>query len=149
MNLTRFTDYSLRVFLYLALRPDQRVSIEDITRFYGISKDHLIKVVNKLGRLGYIKTTRGRNGGIELAKHPSEITIGEVVRKTESNFHVVECFDPQTNHCSVTGVCNLKFILAEALEAFLKVLDRYTLESLIVDKEMAKKFLKISESLMV
>ncbi|MBI1390805.1 MAG: Rrf2 family transcriptional regulator [bacterium] len=147
MNLTRFTDYSLRVFLYLALRSDQRVSIEDITRFYGISKDHLIKVVNKLGRLGYIKTTRGRNGGIELAKHPSEITIGEVVRKTESNFHIVECFDPQTNHCSVTGVCHLKFILAEALEAFLKVLDNHTLESMIIDKEMAKKFLKISESL--
>ncbi|MDP8245704.1 MAG: Rrf2 family transcriptional regulator [Candidatus Hinthialibacter antarcticus] len=145
MNLTRFTDYSLRVLLYLALRPNQRISISEITEFYGVSKDHLVKVVNKLGALGYIQTTRGRNGGIELAKPLNQITVGEVARQMEPHFHLVECFEPQKNHCTVTSVCHLKFILAEALEAFLSVLDRYTMENLVVDQDLAKNLLQIDD----
>lgn len=143
MNFNRFTDYSLRVLLYVALRPDQRVSIDEIKQFYNISKDHLIKVVNNLGHLGYIHTIRGRNGGIELAMEPSEISIGDVVRKTESNFNLVECFEPEANQCAVTGVCHLKFILAEALETFMEVLDRYTLDDIVADQGIAKNLLQI------
>lgn len=145
MHLTRFTDYSLRVLLYLALRPTQRSSIDELTQFYSISKDHLVKVVHNLGRLGYIQTIRGRNGGVELAKPPGAINIGDVVRKTEPNFDLVECFEPQKNQCVVTDACQLKFILAEALESFLNVLDQYTLESLVTEKKLAKMLLQIGD----
>lgn len=143
MQLTLYTDYSLRVLLYLSLRPDERVSIEEISSFYKISKDHLIKVVNHLGKVGYIKTLRGRNGGIEMAKPPEQLTIGEVVRTMEPHFNLVECFNPQTNHCVVTPVCGLKHILAEANSAFLDVLDQYTISDMVDDKETAYQLLQI------
>jgi Rrf2 family nitric oxide-sensitive transcriptional repressor len=144
MNVTRFTDYSLRVLLYLALRPGERTSIDEITDFYKVSRDHMVKVVNNLGHHGFIRTIRGRSGGIELAQDPSEINIGDVVRKTESNFHIVECFEPDKNQCVVTGVCHLKNILDEALVAFMKVLDRYTLDDVVKEKQLARTLLQIN-----
>lgn len=145
MNLTLYSDYSLRVLLYLSLRPDERVSIDEIASFYRISKDHLVKIVHHLGKLGYIQTIRGRNGGIELAKDPGDITIGEIVRKTEPNFNIVECFHPETNHCAVTGVCRLKIILSNALDAFLSVLDQYTLQDMVANPDSVLSILNIED----
>jgi len=144
MHLTRYTDYSLRVLLYLGLRPDARVSIDEITDFYKISRDHLIKVVNHLSKLGYIQTIRGRNGGIELAIDMNKVKVGEVVRKMEPNFHIVECFNPETNHCMVTPVCNLKNILSEANNAFLHVLDQYSLQDMVENHEIAQQLIQIN-----
>ncbi len=145
MHLTRYTDFSLRVLLYLGLRPETRVSIDEITDFYDISRDHLIKVVNHLSKLGYIHTIRGRNGGIELAVDMGQIKVGEVVRKMEPNFHIVECFNPETNHCMVTPVCNLKHILSEANDAFLHVLDQYTLKEMVDNHDRAQQLISIEQ----
>lgn len=127
MQLTLYSDYSLRVLLYLSRTPKKVATIAEISGFYIISKNHLVKVVHRLAQLGFIISSRGKGGGIELAKPPSEITIGEVVRKTEPNFHMVECFNEETNRCVITNVCRLKGILNQALEAYFNVLDNYTL----------------------
>lgn len=137
MNLTRYTDYALRVLLYLSARPQKRVSIDEIARFYDISKDHLIKVVHHLGKLKYIITVRGRNGGIQLAPGALDARVGDVVLAMEPNFHLVECFDLQNNRCRVTPVCNLKGVLLEAHREFMEVLNRHTLKDLISDTQTA------------
>lgn len=143
MNLTRYTDYSLRVLVFLAIRNNEKASINDIADFYGISKDHLVKVVHHLGKMGYIRTARGRGGGITLAREPGEINVGEVVRATETNFVIVECFDPCANQCKITPFCNLKHILRDALDRFFEELDRYTLHDLVSDKRAAAEALAI------
>lgn len=127
MQLTLYSDYSLRVLLYLSRTPNEFATITEISQFYQISKNHLIKVVHSLAQLGFIRSTRGKGGGIKLAKSPSEISIGEVVRKTEPNFCLVECFNLETNRCVITNVCRLKGILMQGMEAFFKVLDSYYL----------------------
>ncbi|MDT8861600.1 Rrf2 family transcriptional regulator [Alkalihalobacillus sp. MEB130] len=127
MHLTSYTDYSLRTLLYLGTKPDSELAkIKDIATIYNISTNHMSKVVYELGQLGLIKTIRGKNGGIKLALHPKDINIGAVVRKTE-NLHIVECFDRKNNTCIISSACRLKFALNEALQAYLSVLDRYTL----------------------
>ncbi len=131
MHLTNYTDYSLRVLLYLVLHPNQRVSIQEISDFYNISKDHLVKIVHHMSQLGYIKTTRGQGGGIQLSANPQELCIGEVVRNMEPHFHIVECFNHEKNQCQVTPICHLKEIFHEAMDSFLQVLDQYTLSDLI------------------
>jgi Rrf2 family nitric oxide-sensitive transcriptional repressor len=132
MQLTRYTDYSLRVLMYLSLKEgDGQVTIADIATFYGISRNHLVKVVHNLGRLGFIVTSRGKHGGLRLARPACEIGIGEVVRQTEVNCEIVECFNDVTNRCRMTPLCRLKGMLAEAYAQFLKELDRYTLADAI------------------
>ncbi len=126
MQLTRYTDYSLRVLLYLAAH-EGPATIAEIAEIYGVSKNHLVKVVHELGRKGYVKTERGRGGGISLARAPGKIGVGEVVRAMEPNFHIVECFDPAKNECVITPQCALKHALIAANAAFMKVLDGYTL----------------------
>ncbi len=143
MNLNVFTDYSLRVLLYLSLQPEKRVSIEEIAQFYHISRDHLVKVVHHLGKCGFIRTVRGRSGGIQLARQANSIKIGDVVRKTESNFHLVECFDSKSNQCRITPFCNLKDIFAEATQQFLHTLDQYTLDDLVHDRDSVKQLVSI------
>jgi Rrf2 family transcriptional regulator, nitric oxide-sensitive transcriptional repressor len=134
MKLTLYTDYSLRVLIYLATFNEGKLSnIKDIADSYKISKNHLMKVTYELGKMGYIETIRGRNGGIRLAKSMDEINIGQLVRKTEENIHLVECFDAKNNNCVITPACGLKKILAEALHAYMSVLDKYTLEDLVKD----------------
>ncbi|TQR34244.1 Rrf2 family transcriptional regulator [Lysinibacillus sphaericus] len=136
MRLTLYTDYSLRTLIYLGAKGDGQLStIQEISDAYNISKNHLMKVTHQLGLLGYIETIRGRGGGIRLAIDPKTITIGEIVRHTEEDFHLVECFDKENNLCKIAPECQLKGILYEALQAYLTVLDRYTLDDFLHSKE--------------
>ncbi len=131
MQLTLYTDYSLRVLIYLGMHAGRKVTISEIAGFYGISRNHLVKVVHDLASHGYIHTHRGKGGGMLLAHPAGEINIGDVVRHAEPNFHVVECFNPQTTHCSIFAMCTLKGVLGNALGEFFAVLDRYTLEDVL------------------
>jgi Rrf2 family transcriptional regulator, nitric oxide-sensitive transcriptional repressor len=133
MKLTLYTDYSLRVLIYLASKPKEELStIKEIADSYQISKNHLMKVTYELGKMGMIETIRGRYGGIKLAKDPADINIGKVVRATEEDFELVECFG-KGNSCVITPVCGLKHALAKALNAYLSVLDGYTLADLVTN----------------
>src|SRR5436190_17904584 len=105
MQLTRYTDYSLRVLIYLAVHQEELATIEEIANAYGISRAHLMKIVHQLGLAGYLETTRGRGGGLRLARPPEKIRIGAVVRSTEESMSLVECFDPRTSHCRIEPVC--------------------------------------------
>ncbi|MFK2826143.1 Rrf2 family transcriptional regulator [Bacillus sp. B190/17] len=142
MKLTLYTDYSLRVLIYLASKPEEELSnIKEIAEAYQISKNHLMKVIHELGKLGLIETIRGRSGGIRLALQPEDINIGKVVRQTEDNFHLVECFNPDINSCAITSVCGLRHILYQALQAYLAVLDQYTLKDLTVNPTALRNLL--------
>lgn len=132
MRLTRYTDYALRTLLYLGLHEPQQSSIAEIARAYGISESHLTKVVHQLGRLGLIRTSRGRGGGLRLGQRADEIVIGAVVRQTEDDLALVECF--AGGACAITAPCRLRRALGEALGAFLAVLDGYTLADLLGDE---------------
>jgi Rrf2 family nitric oxide-sensitive transcriptional repressor len=135
MHLTSYTDYSLRTLIYLGTRMDLPLArIKEISTLYNISNNHMSKVVYELGQLGLIKTVRGKNGGIKLAKKPEEINIGSVVRKTE-NMHIVECFDPINNKCIISSACKLKFALNKALQAYLAELDQYTLADVLTNQD--------------
>ena len=127
MQLTLYSDYSLRVLFYLSNMQKKTATITEIATFYGISRNHLVKVVHRLAQMNFIISLRGKGGGIKLAKDPGEIKIGDVIRKTEPNYTLVECFNEKTNQCVITNVCRLKRILNEGLEAFLNVLDQYTI----------------------
>ncbi|MEX1080998.1 MAG: Rrf2 family transcriptional regulator [Halofilum sp. (in: g-proteobacteria)] len=130
MRLTSFTDYSLRVLMYLGLKGDELATISEIAASYDISRNHLMKVVYELSQHGYIETIRGKKGGMRLRVEPSAINLGELVRCTESDMALVECFGPE-NSCRLTPSCALRSALNEALQAFLAVLDRYTLAELV------------------
>ena len=131
MRLTTYTDYALRTLLYLAVHRDHLVTIQDIADAHDIAKNHLTKVVHQLGILGVVESLRGRNGGLKLGKEPCEINIGAVVRSTEPDFYMAECFDPKKNLCMMSKACSLKGVLYSATAAYLQVLDGVTLESLI------------------
>lgn len=131
MRLTLYTDYSLRVLLYLAHKQDQMVTISELADFYKVSRNHLVKVVHNLGLQGYIVTTRGKNGGLKLARPASEIVVGDVVRKMEPDFELLECFNEATDHCVITRACSLKSVLVTARDNFLAMLDRYTIADAI------------------
>ncbi|MEH2514035.1 Rrf2 family nitric oxide-sensitive transcriptional repressor [Nitrobacteraceae bacterium AZCC 1564] len=134
MRLTNFSDYALRVLLYAAVRRDELITIEETAKVYGISKAHLMKVVNQLTRVGYLKAVRGRSGGLALAMRPNKIRLGDVVRATEPDFALVECF-ASGNRCRITPSCRLRGVLHEALGAFIATLDRYTLADLVLRPE--------------
>src|ERR1700693_1529409 len=134
MQLTYFTDYSLRVLIHLGLHPKARVTIHEIASTYAISQSHLKKVVNGLATLQYIKTIRGKGGGMGLAVSPDKIVIGKVVRATEGNMDIAECFDPQKQSCALFSSFNLKGVLLNARESFLNVLDQYTLADLLMNE---------------
>lgn len=143
MQLTLYSDYSLRVLIYLGLKGAGLATITEIATSYGISRNHLVKVVHNLANQGVIVTIRGKGGGMRLAREPRAINIGEVVRMTEMNFTVVECFDPANCRCPITPVCRLKGVLHDALERFLGVLDQYTLEDVIGNGPQLVRILKI------
>ncbi len=128
MHLTLFTDYALRSALYLACHPDRLVSVDEVGRAYGISRHHLVKVVQTLVELGVVEAQRGRGGGMRLAMPPSEINVGWLVRRTEPHLNLVECFDLETNTCPIAPACGLKGALQRAQRAFLEILDEYTLD---------------------
>lgn len=130
MQLSLYSDYALRLLMRLALDPGRLVTIQEVADSYGISRNHLMKIAYALGQHGFITTLRGRRGGLKLARPAEEIGLGEVVRVTEDSLDLVECFNAQTNSCVLAPHCQLKGILGEALEAFLAVLDRYSLADL-------------------
>jgi Rrf2 family nitric oxide-sensitive transcriptional repressor len=133
MRLTQWTDYSLRVLMHCAAhegRP-QPITIGEVTEAHGISRSHLTKIVMTLAAQGYIETSRGRGGGMRLKRPAASITVGEVVRCTETDFHQFECFNPETNQCFMDGRCTLKHVVGRALDAYLAELDRVSLADLI------------------
>ena len=132
MKLTSYTDYALRTLMFLALNRERLVTIQDIADAHRIAKNHLTKVVHQLGILGLVETVRGRNGGLRLGRDPSEINVGDVVRSTESDFFIAECFDAEKPGCIYSGSCALKGALGRASSAFLEVLDGVTLATLII-----------------
>ena len=141
MKLTAFTDYSLRVLMYLAADPTQRATIAQIAAAFDISEHHLVKVVHFLGRQGWLTTLRGKGGGLQLAQPPEGINVGRVVRDTEGLALPAECFLPEGNQCVLTPVCRLKNVLAEAVRAFYQVLDQYTLADISKNRQALAKVL--------
>lgn len=135
MRLTQWTDYTLRVLMYCAAsqtRPNP-VTISEIAENYSISRSHLTKIVQELAAQGLLDTTRGRGGGMRLSKPAADINLGAVVRATETDFALVECFDPTSNQCRLTRHCHLKGVLRQALENYFEVLDQVTLADLVAE----------------
>ena len=126
MRLTRYTDYAMRVLLHLAARDDGLSSIAEVARLYDISQNHLMKVVQDLGKAGFVRTVRGRGGGIALARSADQIVVGQVVRQTEEGFQLVDC-----SQCLIAPACSLPRVLNEATAAFIAVLDKYTVADLL------------------
>ena len=143
MRLTRFTDYSLRVLIYLGLQQDELITIRKISEAYGISRNHLMKVVSLLTRMGYLTAQRGPGGGIKLARPPEEVNLADVIRDTEEDLVMVECFD-KDGHCVITPVCRLQHVIGEALNAYISTLENYTLLDLIDSKSELARLLSIS-----
>lgn len=130
MQLTLYTDYSLRLLMYLALHPEG-ATITEVAERYKISRNHLVRIVHDLGKKGWIHTTRGRSGGVKLARAPQEIGLADLVQETEPNFHLVECFNPENNACVIAPACKLKKILWDAKQAFLAELAKHTLADVV------------------
>lgn len=145
MRLTVYTDYALRVLMYVALHPDRLPTIAEIAESYGISRNHLMKVVYELGVGGYVETVRGKNGGLRLARRPQDIVLGEVVRRTEPDMALVPCFEAARSPCVITPACTLRRALHEARGAFLKVLDSYTLSDLVQNRDALSALLAQSQ----
>ncbi len=133
IRLTAYTNYALRVLMFCALHPGRTVRVEDISNAYGISKAHLLKAARQLGQLGYLENLRGRTGGVRLAVSPDSIVIGEVVRHTEGDVELVECFNAETNTCPLIGVCGLSAAFKRGLAGFFAELDRTTLADVVAD----------------
>lgn len=133
MRLTAYTNYALRTLMFCALHPERLVRIQDVSDAYGISRAHLLKAARQLGQLGYLENVRGRKGGVRLGKAPAEIFVGDVVRHTEGDIELVECFNAGSNTCPLIGVCKLSVLFQSGLRAFLAELDKVTLADLVSD----------------
>ena len=142
MKFTRFTDYALRVLIYLGLRDDGRVTIREIAQSYDISRNHLMKVVSNLTRMGYLDARRGPGGGISLARPPAEINLACVIRDMEQDMIPVSCFG-EPGECVIKPVCRLRNVLKEAMTAYLDTLDHYSLEDLLVPRNHLTDLLEI------
>lgn len=146
MKLTAFTDYSLRVLLYLAARPERRATIAEIAQAFDVSEHHLTKVVHFLGRHGWLATVRGKGGGLGLAAAPSDIVVGRVVRATEGDARPAECFGAAPARCRIVRACRLRGVLADAVQAFYGVLDGVTLAELVEDRAALAPLLFVAEA---
>lgn len=144
MRLTVYTDYALRLLMYLALKDDGLATIAEVAQSYGISKNHLMKVAHQLGVAGYVATVRGRHGGLRLAKPVEAIGLGEVVRHTEPDMAIVQCFKPIDAPCAIRRCCVLRSALEKARFAFVEVLDGYTLSDLVKPRAPLRAFLSIT-----
>ena len=144
MRVTKFSDYALRVLIYLACKPSGSLStISQLAEAYSISVNHVRMVVHKLGQLGYINSIQGKGGGFELAQEPKNILVGDVIRETEKDFYIVECFNPE-GVCPIVKVCTLQHILADALDAFLDSLNQYSLADITENKKSILKQIKVA-----
>jgi Rrf2 family nitric oxide-sensitive transcriptional repressor len=146
MQLTLYTDYSLRVLIFLRLHDDRKVTISEIADAYGISKNHLMKVVQQLANEGFVDSSRGRGGGLTLARPPAEINLADVVRCMEPSMALVECFDAARNTCPIAPACDLQHILAKAQQAFMATLDEYTLADIGKQQAQLRMLLGTSSS---
>ncbi|MBN9434525.1 MAG: iron-responsive transcriptional regulator RirA [Bosea sp.] len=147
MRLTQQTSYSIRVLLYCAANTTDNSRIRDIAATYNISELHLFKIMHVLVEAGFVETIRGRNGGIRLARPANEISIGAVVRATESNFFLTDCFDTAHRDCPLVDACGVNRILSEALAAFFAVLDRYTVADVARDRGQLRNLLDLGADL--
>lgn len=143
MQLTQFTDYSLRALIYITLRK-QSCTIKDITAAYDISNHHMVKIIHNLAKLGLIKTIRGKNGGIIMAAQPETINLGQLITQLEPHFDLVPCFNKAKATCCIAPVCKLKGVLHEAQTAFMKVLEHYTLADVLHNKNDLSVLLNIT-----
>jgi Rrf2 family nitric oxide-sensitive transcriptional repressor len=134
MRLTGYTDFSLRVLMYIALNPERKSTIGEIAESYGLSKNNLMKVVCELGQTGYVQTIRGKNGGLLLGRPAEEIVLGDIVRLTEPDMALAPCFEPTHAPCVISPACRLRAALHRAMAAFLHVLDEYTLKDLVENR---------------
>lgn len=130
MQLTQFTDYSLRALIYITLRKES-CTIKDITQAYDISNNHMVKIIHNLAKIGLIKTIRGKHGGIVMAEPPESINLGQIIAQLEPHFDLVPCFNKAKANCCIAPVCRLKGVLHEAQAAFMKILGRYTLADVL------------------
>lgn len=149
MQLSLHADYALRVLIYLGAHPGEVVSTQQISNVYGISKNHLVRVMQTLGEHGYIQVLPGRSGGVKLAMDPALIRLGDVVRNAEPNLRLVECFDRHTNTCPIVGACDLKGYLADALAAFITEMNRHTLAEILdspTGRRLQPLFVRLSQS---
>lgn len=143
MRITTYSDYSLRLLMYLAVAPDGRGTISEVAERYDISRAHVMKVAHQLGKAGYVETIRGRTGGLRLARPAEIVRVGEVLRLTESDFNIVPCFE-SGKLCVITPSCVLKRALAEATRAFLSTLDGYTLADLAAPEAALRRSLGLT-----
>jgi Rrf2 family nitric oxide-sensitive transcriptional repressor len=141
MRLTAYTDYSLRLLMFVAVKGERLSTIEEVSKAYGISHNHLMKVAHRLGQEGFLETVRGRKGGLRLGRAPERISLGQVVRTMEEDMDLVECFAVAQGGCVISGPCRLNGVLREALRAFLTVLDGYTLADLVARPASLSKLL--------
>lgn len=145
MRLKTFTDYSLRLLMFLAARPQRRATIAEIANAFGISENHLMKVSHALGRAGVLANVRGKGGGLELAMAPKDINVGHVVRIAEGAPRPVECFERE-GACPIARACYLRSVLDDAAQAFYAVLDRYTLEDLTLNRSALSRMLALPKA---
>ena len=144
MQLTRFTDFTLRTLIYLAIQPEgNKVPLHEIAEHFNMPRNHLIRISQKLSKLGYVKSARGINGGITLSKNPADINVGVVVRQTEKQLTPINCSELE---CPLVSKCRLERILDEAKQAFLAELDRYTLVDLVSSKRNIRTLLQVDIS---
>jgi Rrf2 family nitric oxide-sensitive transcriptional repressor len=144
VRLTVYTDYALRLLMYLALKDDRLATINDVAESYGISRNHLMKVAHQLGVAGYVETVRGRGGGLRLARSPAAIGLGDVIRRTEPDTSLVPCFKPVDAPCAIRRCCVLQRALEKARLAFFEVLDGYTLDDLVKPRMHLQQLLAIA-----
>ncbi len=147
MRLNLQSDYALRLLMQLAIHPDSLCTIAEVASCYDISKNHLMKVANTLARDGFIETQRGRHGGMRLETSADKIRIGDVIRSAEGDFALVECFQSKQSDCLISPACRLKGILREATEAFMSVLDRYTIQDLVQNNSEITSLLTLERTL--
>lgn len=146
MRLTLHTDYALRVLIFAGIKGDALSTVGEIVKHFDISEGHVMKVVHGLGRKGYLETVRGKNGGIRLARKPSQINVGAVVRDMEEELGVLGCLQGERHFCRIEDSCVLRGALRDATNAFLSVLDRFTIEDLVRPRRPLARLLKIELS---
>jgi len=136
MQLTRFTDYGLRSLIYLTAHQDKLSTVKEISEYYGLSRNHLVKVIHRLSQLGWIESSKGKGGGIRLANNVQELRLGDIIKRLESNMNLVECFNHDKNKCKITNICQLRHYLNEAYHSFINILNKYTLTDTVKDKSL-------------
>lgn len=143
MRVTTFTDYTLRVLMYLAIEPGRLATIPEIAAAYGISENHLMKVAYRLAQTGVVESIRGKGGGVRLAKRPQDIRLGAVIRASEGAAPIVECLSPEGSCCPLTPSCRLAGVLSDAFKALYDSLDAYTLEDLMCNRQALRRLLAV------